>query len=177
MGVGLAIVKWPILVQNAASLPVFEGVVTCLLTAMSLLAFLGLRYPIRMLPILLFEVLWKVIWIAAVAVPHLIADDINAATGAVLVNCSLVVIIIAVIPWPHVSGALHPGTRGCLAVTMRRGMGELTSRRARPARGGAVRPGRRVQPDGRTSPPAGALYLLPPGLRNGTRPDRPCQYR
>ena len=102
MGVGLAIVKWPILVQNAPSLPVFEGVVACLLTAMSLLAFLGLRYPIRMLPILLFEVLWKVIWIAAVAVPHLVADDINAATGAVLVNCSLVVIIIAVIPWPYV---------------------------------------------------------------------------
>ena len=102
MGVGLAIVKWPILVQNAPSLPVFEGVVACLLTAMSLLAFLGLRYPVRMLPILLFEVIWKVIWIAAVAVPDLIADDINAATRAVLVNCSLVVIIIAVIPWRYV---------------------------------------------------------------------------
>jgi hypothetical protein len=89
-------------VANAASLPVFEGVVACLLTAMSLLAFLGLRYPIRMLPILLFEVLWKVIWIAAVALPHLVADDINAATREVLVNCSLVVIIIAVIPWPYV---------------------------------------------------------------------------
>ncbi len=102
MGVGLAIVKWPIFVQNVSALPLFEGVETCLLTAMSLLAFLGLRYPIRMLPILLFEVLWKVIWIAAVAVPHLIAEDINAATGAVLVNCSLVVIIIAVIPWRYV---------------------------------------------------------------------------
>jgi hypothetical protein len=45
MGVGLVIVKWPILLQGAApSLPVFEGVVACLLTAMSLLAFLGLRY-------------------------------------------------------------------------------------------------------------------------------------
>ena len=79
MGVGLAIVKWPILVQNAPSLPVFEGVVACLLTAMSLLAFLGLRYPVRMLPILLFEVTWKVIWIAAVAVPHLVADEIGRA--------------------------------------------------------------------------------------------------
>jgi hypothetical protein len=102
MGVGLAIVKWPILVQNPASLPVFEGVVACLLTAMSLLAFLGLKYPVRMLPVLLFEVLWKVIWIAAVALPHLVADDVDTATGAVLVNCSLVVIIIAVIPWPYV---------------------------------------------------------------------------
>jgi hypothetical protein len=102
MGVGLAIVKWPILVQNAPSLPVFEGVVACLLTAMSLLAFLGLRYPVRMLPILLFEVIWKVIWIAAVAVPHLVADDIDAATRALLFNCSLVVIIIAVTPWRYV---------------------------------------------------------------------------
>ena len=78
-----------------------EGVVTCLLTAMSLLAFLGLRYPVRMLPILLFEVAWKVIWIATVAIPHLVSDDMNAATREVLVNCSFVVIIIAVIPWGY----------------------------------------------------------------------------
>ena len=101
MGVGLAIVKWPVLIQNAQSLPVMEGVVACLLTAMSLLAFLGLRYPVRMLPILLFEVTWKVIWIAAVAVPHLINADIDAATGGVLFNCSFVVVILAVIPWRY----------------------------------------------------------------------------
>ncbi len=102
MGVGLAIVKWPILVQNVSALPLFEGVEACLLTGMSLLAFLGLRYPVAMLPILLFEVTWKAIWIAAVAVPHLVADDLDAATRDVLVNCSLVVIIVAVIPWRYV---------------------------------------------------------------------------
>ena len=101
MGVGLAIVKWPLLIQNAPSLPVLEGVVTSLLTAMSLLAFLGLRYPIRMLPILLFEVTWKVIWIAAVAIPHLVAGDIDAATSDLLFNCSFVVVILAVIPWRY----------------------------------------------------------------------------
>ena len=102
MGVGLVIVKWPILLQGAApSLPVFEGVVACLLTAMSLLAFLGLRYPTRMLPILLFEVTWKVIWIAAVAVPHLVTGDLDAATSGVLFNCSFVVVILAVIPWRY----------------------------------------------------------------------------
>ena len=101
MGVGLAIVKWPVLVQNVSALPLFEGVVACLLTGMSLLAFLGLRYPVAMLPILLFEVTWKVIWIAAVGVPHLVADDLDAATRDVLVNCSLVVIIVAVIPWRY----------------------------------------------------------------------------
>ena len=100
MGVGLVIVKWPLLL-DASSLPVMNGVVTCLLTAMSLLALLGLRYPVRMLPILLFEVTWKLIWIGTVAIPHLVSGDMNAATRDVLINCSFVVLIIAVIPWRH----------------------------------------------------------------------------
>jgi hypothetical protein len=68
---------------------------------MSLLAFLGLRYPVRMLPILLFEVIWKVIWISAVATPHLVSGDMDDATRKVLVTSSLVVVIIAVIPWRY----------------------------------------------------------------------------
>ncbi|MFG1621939.1 hypothetical protein [Kribbella sp. NPDC049227] len=100
-GVGLAVVKWPVLLQDARSLPVMEGVVVCLLTAMSLLAFLGLRYPVQMLPILLFEAGWKVIWFGVVALPHLIANDLNAAAGDVLFSCSFVVVILAVIPWRY----------------------------------------------------------------------------
>jgi hypothetical protein len=63
MGVGLALVKWPLFFQNGgvASLPVFEGAVAALLTAMSILAFLGLRYPIQLLPLLVFESLWKLV--------------------------------------------------------------------------------------------------------------------
>jgi hypothetical protein len=63
------------------------------------LSVLGVRYPIRMLPILLFEVAWKLIWIATVATPHLVAGDMNTATWEVLINCSLLVLMIAVIPW------------------------------------------------------------------------------
>lgn len=102
MGVGLAIVKWPLLFSDAASLPVMAGVVTCLLTAMSLLAFLGLKYPERMLPILLFEVAWKVMWMAVVALPHLVAGELSPELSSLLFNCSFVVVIIAVIPWGYV---------------------------------------------------------------------------
>jgi hypothetical protein len=101
MGVGLVIVKWPVLLHNAQSLPVMEAVVACLLTAMSLLAFLGLRYPIQMLPILLFEVMWKVLWIATIAIPHLVSHDLNTEGRKLLFNCSFVVVIIAVIPWRY----------------------------------------------------------------------------
>jgi hypothetical protein len=102
MGVGLAVVKWTVVVGYDRSMPLFEGVVAVLLTAMSLLAFLGLRYPVRLLPILLFESLWKLSWLAVVALPAAVAGDVDAAMSEVIVNCSLVVVIAAVVPWRYV---------------------------------------------------------------------------
>ena len=101
MAVGLALVKWPLL-PDAATLPLYEGVTLCLLTAMSLLAFLGLRYPVKLLPVLLFESAWKLLWLALVALPKAATGDLDPATTETLVNCSLVVVILAVIPWPYV---------------------------------------------------------------------------
>jgi hypothetical protein len=102
MGVGLAVVKWPVVIGYYRTMPLFEGVVAVLLTAMSLLAFLGLRYPVRLLPILLFESLWKLIWLAVVALPAVVAGDVDRAMSEVIFSCSLVVIILAVVPWRYV---------------------------------------------------------------------------
>ena len=101
LAVGLALVKWP-LIPEAASLPIFEGVVAALLTAMSLLAILGLRYPVQLLPLLIFESAWKLIWLAAVAIPHLTAGTMDAEMGSLLFRNSLVVVILAVTPWDYV---------------------------------------------------------------------------
>ena len=102
MGVGLALVKWPIVIGYDQSLPLHEGIVAVLLTAMSLLAFLGLRYPVRLLPILLFETLWKAIWLSVVALPAVLADRVDQAMSQIIVNCSLILIIAAVVPWRYV---------------------------------------------------------------------------
>lgn len=101
MGVGLAIVKWPQL-STADRLPLYEGVTLCLLTAMSLLALLGLRYPVKLLPVLLFETAWKALWLLLVALPKAAAGDLDAATANVVVSCFLVLIIVAVTPWRYV---------------------------------------------------------------------------
>jgi hypothetical protein len=72
-------VKWRVVIGYDRSTPLYEGVVAVLLTAMSLLAFLGLRYPVRLLPIPLFETLWKLIWLSVVALPALVAGDVDQA--------------------------------------------------------------------------------------------------
>ena len=103
MAVGLALTKWPLFVQGTvAELPAFEGVVAALLGAMSLLAIVGLRYPVQMLPLLVLETVWKLIWLATVAVPHLARGDMDAQMGIILSSVSLVVVIIATTPWDYV---------------------------------------------------------------------------
>jgi uncharacterized membrane protein (DUF4010 family) len=69
---------------------------------MSLLALLGLKYPVKMLPILLFESLWKLAWLALIALPQLARDGLDAETTKVFNTILLVVVILAVIPWGYV---------------------------------------------------------------------------
>jgi hypothetical protein len=100
MGVGLAVTKWPLLVGDR-SWELMEGTVTCILVAMSVLALLGLRYPSRMLPILLFEVGWKLVWLGTVALPLWLDGDLEGAALEQATEVAWVVVIIAVVPWRH----------------------------------------------------------------------------
>jgi hypothetical protein len=101
MGVGLALVQWPLLTE-AHTMPLGEGVVWALLTAMSLLALLGLRHPAAMLPVLVFETAWKLLWLSAVALPRALDGGLDGDFAQVAANCSLVVVVIAVVPWGFV---------------------------------------------------------------------------
>ena len=101
MGVGLAVFKWPQLFDHAPW-SLAEGTKECILIAMSVLALLGLRYPQRMLPILLFEVAWKLLWLGVVALPLWSSDQLRGATREQAGRVLWVAIIIAVIPWRHV---------------------------------------------------------------------------
>ena len=69
MALGLVITRWPLLIGHDASWPLMDGVVVCMLVALSLLFFLGVRYPVKLIPVLLFEMTWKVIWLSTVALP------------------------------------------------------------------------------------------------------------
>jgi hypothetical protein len=100
MVAGLAVTKWP---EFLAHEPweLAHGTVLTMLVAMSVLALLGLRYPQRMLPILLFEVGWKAIWFGVVALPLWLGGDLTGATREQAFKVLWGIIVVAVIPWRH----------------------------------------------------------------------------
>ncbi len=102
IAVGITLTKWPLLLNHPQPWPLFEGVETSMLVALSLLWFLGVRYPLQMLPALLFEIAWKVIWTAVVVVPLWTTGQLDPHTLQVFYTCLVVLIPAAVIPWRYV---------------------------------------------------------------------------
>jgi mannose/fructose/N-acetylgalactosamine-specific phosphotransferase system component IIC len=102
MGLGLVVTKWPLMVSPPESWSVAQSVVDTMLVALSVLALLGLRHPLRMLPVLLFESLWKLLWLGVVALPAARAGDMSAAMSDVVLACALVAVVLAVVPWGYV---------------------------------------------------------------------------
>ncbi len=100
--VGLGIFIWPTILDPAQALELKSGVVVSMLGAMSALALLGLRHPLAMLPILLFEIAWKTIWLVRMAAPLWLGDRLDAATTATIYECIPALLFIAIIPWGHV---------------------------------------------------------------------------
>jgi hypothetical protein len=64
-----------------------QGFVCCVLGAVSALALRGLRYPLQMLPLLFFELVWKPIWLIVVAVPLWSAHQMDAKTWETAFAC------------------------------------------------------------------------------------------
>lgn len=98
VGVGAMIL--PIIVSHE---PTARGVIPSLLCGVWLLAFVGLKLPLRMLPLLMFEFAWKTVWLLAFGLPQYFSgqqpptfaeDFFNIAVGVILMPI--------VIPWGYV---------------------------------------------------------------------------
>jgi hypothetical protein len=102
----LAIEKLPALLHPATLSP-GDSVILSVLGATALLAEVGIRYPLKVLPLLFFEFVWKVIWILVFGLPLLLSGglDPNVSFGGTetLIACIVgVVLVPLVMPWGYV---------------------------------------------------------------------------
>lgn len=96
---GLAATNLPELIGHE---PTSRGVIPSMLGGVWLLAFLGLRYPLQMLPLLLFELAWKTIWLFDYGLPQWLSGRFPTTFAGDLQAIGMVVIVPLVIPWRYV---------------------------------------------------------------------------
>lgn len=111
-GVGAMI--WPLLLDAPEGVEHFRGVTWCLLSTVALLALLGVRYPLKMLPLLFFELVWKVTWLVTIGLPLRSAGQLDGAFRETwFANVMGLVIFSLAIPWGYAirKFAREPGDR------------------------------------------------------------------
>lgn len=111
--VGLGLTVWPSILDPTNAWAPDRGVIVAMLGALSLLALEGVRHPVRMLPLLFWEVTWKALWLLRVALPLWAGGRLDPAATETTMECLMAVLIALVIPWDHVLRAyiLAPAER------------------------------------------------------------------
>jgi hypothetical protein len=102
MAGGLGVFVWPAVIRHTNALALAHGVQLAMLAGLGAIAALGLRYPVQMLPLLLFEVAWKAIYLIAFAYPVWSAHQITPTMAEDIKAVSMVVILLPLIPWRYV---------------------------------------------------------------------------
>jgi hypothetical protein len=93
---------WPQLLFGSANWHWGLGMGKSMLAALALLSLLGIRYPLQMLPLMLYELAWKTIWMASIAFPAWVSDRMTPDLEDLFFDCVGVVIVFFVIPWRYV---------------------------------------------------------------------------
>ena len=101
--VGLALNVWPALISPAKPIDPLPGVAFAFWAALSTLSALGLRYPLKMLPVLFMQLFYKSVWLLAVALPAWSSGQWSSSL-AELFNVMAIgaAVDLLVIPWPYV---------------------------------------------------------------------------
>ncbi len=102
MAAGLGVYIWPSVIHHSSELAITAGIRLSLLAGLGATSALGLRYPVQMLPILLFELTWKAIYLAAFALPLWLNHQVSAAVAEDIRAVVMVVIFLPLIPWRYV---------------------------------------------------------------------------
>ena len=92
---------WYRLIYEYAGWPVDRGLSKSMLGALALMALLGVRYPLQMLPLMLFETAWKTIWLLVIALPAWMNGNWNIEFQGLFNDCIGILLAYFIIPWRY----------------------------------------------------------------------------
>ncbi len=101
--IGLAYDNWYTIFFPSEQLDTLSGVAISFWASYSLLMALGIRFPLKMLPLILLQLLYKSAWIIGVYLPARSSDSLNSSLEEFFSICIAAIIIdLVVIPWSYV---------------------------------------------------------------------------
>jgi hypothetical protein len=98
MGFALGYQQFPLFFHHP-QWPLTNGMAHCFLAALAALSLVGIVYPLRMLPVLIYELAWKSFWLLGIALPLWLTNQVDADTRQMFYESIGVVILIPIIPW------------------------------------------------------------------------------
>jgi hypothetical protein len=101
-GIMGAMFVWPQLLFESADWDVMRGLAKSMLAALALMSLLGVRYPLQMLPLMLYEIVWKTIWIVLIAGRAWMADKWTPDIEGLFYDCIGIIIAYFIVPWRYV---------------------------------------------------------------------------
>lgn len=104
IAVGLSLSTLPELFAGIGQAADSHTVISTLLLALILLSLVGLVYPLKMLPVLLFELIWKSAWLLLFALPMWLKAGLDEYAVSVAIACLMGVVLTPIaIPWGYVA--------------------------------------------------------------------------
>lgn len=111
---GLASSFGPAMLEHTDLWALRKGETAALLSGLAIFCLWGLRYPLQMLPLLIFELIWKTIWLLAIAYPlwrhGALTPNAEETAFACLAGVALTPLVL---PWRYVAHhyVTKPGQR------------------------------------------------------------------
>ena len=101
-GIMGAMFVWPQLLFESADWDVMRGLAKSMLAALALMSLLGVKYPLQMLPLMLYEIAWKTVWLVLIAGRAWMADKWTPDIEGLFYDCIGIIIAYFIVPWRYV---------------------------------------------------------------------------
>jgi hypothetical protein len=95
--------SWTYIVNHKGSWDHVKAAAFCMWASYSLLSIIGVFQPLKMLPLVLFEILYKIVWLIIVAYPLWSANQLSGSPAEAMTYAFLWVLLpIVATPWKYV---------------------------------------------------------------------------
>ncbi|WP_440055068.1 hypothetical protein ACSLBF_02610 [Pseudoalteromonas sp. T1lg65] len=103
IAVGLGLTNTPDALSSIGVTADSYTVINAMLMAFMILSLLGIFRPLQMLPLLMFELLWKILWLILFALPMYLNSGLDEYAAGVVFACLIGVILTPlVLPWRYI---------------------------------------------------------------------------